>query len=287
MKHWDGTFTGAGELPLYYQVWHPESKVRAIVVVVHGLGGHSNLFNHVVQALVPLGYAIYGFDLRGHGRSQGQRGYLNRWAEFRDDLRRFLHLIESQTNGLPRFLLGHSLGAMIVLDYALRFPEGLGGIIVTALPMGAVGVSPLKLVLGHILSRIWPTFSLNTGIDQSTGSRDPAVVAANIQDPLRHTRGTARLATEFQATSAWLQTHAHALEVPFFSLHGDADRVARPQGSRNFFERVTTPDKEYREFVGGYHDLYNDINHSEVTAYLCDWLERHLESSWHSEASRV
>ena len=287
MKHWDGTFTGAGDLSLYYQVWQPEQDVRAVLAIVHGLGGHSDLFDHVVQVLVPQHYAIYSFDLRGHGRSGGQRGYINRWAEFRDDLRRFLHLIERQTNGRPRFLLGHSLGAIIVLDYALRFPEGLQGIVATAIPMGTVGVSPLKLVLGQILSQIWPTFSLNTGIDRSMGSRDPEVVAASIQDPLRHTWGTARLATEFQATASWIRTHASELSLPFLSLHGDADRVALPQGSRSFFERLTVPDKEHREYAGGYHDLYNDINHQEVTAHLRDWLAQHLVASRQPENSWV
>ena len=279
MQHRSGSFVGAGGLTLYYQTWQPQTPVRAVLVIIHGLGGHSDLFNNVVQALVPQGYAIYGFDLRGHGRSEGQRGYLNRWAEFREDLRGFLHLIEAQTHGEPRFLLGHSLGGIIALDYVLRFPMGIAGVIATAIPMGKVGVSPLKLILGRILSKVWPTFSLNTGIDQSASSRDPAVVAASAQDTLRHRQGTARLATEFQAIAVWIQAHAHQLSRPFLSLHGGDDRVAQPQGSHNLFQRITFPDKTYREYPGGYHDLYNDLNAQEVMADISAWLERQIEDT--------
>ncbi len=279
MEHQEGTFKGAGGIDLYYQHWRGQTPVQATLAVVHGLGSHSGHFDNLVRYIVPHGYQVYGFDLRGHGRSQGQRGYINSWAEFREDLRGFLHLMETQKAENPHFLLGHSLGGAIALDYALRFPDRLQGIIVTALPAGKVGINPIKMALGQILSKIWPRFSLNTGIEQTAGSRDPEVVAALCQDPLRHYKGTARLVTEYNAASTWIQTHAAELYIPLLMLHGGDDRIALPEGSEVFFQKVRCHDKERREYVGAYHDLYNDINHQEVISDIGNWLDLHLEGS--------
>ena len=273
----EGTFRSVGGVNLYYQHWYDQNPARAVLAIVHGLGSHSGHFFNMVQHLVPCGYRIYSFDLRGHGRSPGQRGYINTWAEFREDLRGFLHLIDTHESGHPYFLLGHSLGAVIALDYALRFPDGLQGIIASALPAGKVGIHPIKLAVGQFLSQVWPRFSMTTGIDQDAGSRDPEVVAAFAQDPLRHYQGTARLVTEFIATSSWLQDHAAELSVPLLMLHGGADRIALPAGSQAFYQQVKVPDKTRREYANSYHDIHNDINYPEVMADICHWLEQHLE----------
>ena len=278
MQHREGTFKGAGELELYYQCWRPMDPPLAILIIVHGLGGHSGLFNNLVDSLVPQGYAIYGFDLRGHGRSPGQRGHINAWSEFREDLRRFQRWVKANTPRLPCFLLGHSLGGAIALDYALHFPEGLQGVIATAPAVGKVGVSPIRLGMGRILSCLWPSFSLNTGIAQGACSRDPAVVAAYAQDPLRHTKGSARLVTEFLTTTEWIQSHTADLQAPVLILHGGADQVTSSEGSCAFFQKIKLSDKERREYPESYHELHSDINHQEVFADLSNWLERHLQT---------
>ncbi|QLE50538.1 alpha/beta hydrolase [Nostoc sp. C057] len=275
----EGTFQGVGGLDLYYQSWHPEGKVRAILAIVHGLGAHSDRYSNVIQHLIPKQYAIYALDLRGHGRSPGQRGYINAWSEFREDLGAFLQLIQTQNPSCPIFLLGHSLGGVIVLDYILRYPQQasvLQGVIALAPTLGKVGISPIRVLLGKLLSRVWPRFTLNTGIDISAGSRDPQVLAAIAQDTLRHTLGTARLATEFFATVDWINAHAGDWQLPLLILHGGADRVALPAGSDIFYQRLKYTDKLRIEYPEAYHEIQRDLNYREVMADLEDWLERHL-----------
>lgn len=274
-----GTFKGTVGLELYYQSWHPEGEVRAILVIVHGLGGHSGLYGNIVEHLIPQNYAVYAFDLRGNGRSPGQRGYINAWAEFREDLQAFVQLIKTQYPEQPIFLLGHSVGAVIVLDYVLRSPSEASdfqGVIALAPTLGKIGVPPFKLLLGRLLSRVWPRFTLSTGIDLSTASSDPAVMAAYAQDPWRHTQGSARFATEFLATVAWIQEHAADWQVPLLILHGGADQVALPEGGCDFLQRVTILDKERREYPGVYHEIQSDRNYQEMLTDLDNWLERHL-----------
>lgn len=278
MKHIEGTFKGAGGLSLYYQSWYPQERVRATVAIVHGLGAHSSIFDHVVQYLISQGYAVYAFDLRGHGRSPGQRGHINAWAEFREDLLAFLQLIKEQEPSCPYFLWGNSLGGTIVLDYALRNPEGLQGVIVMAPALGRVGVSPVKLVVGRLLSRVRPRFSLKVGIKDSASSRDPNIISTYAQDSLRHEYGSARLATEFFAAANWIEKHASELQIPLLLLHGSADQVTLPESSWAFCKRVTFPDKECYEYPGGYHDLHVDINYQEVLTNIGNWLERHMQN---------
>lgn len=283
MKNIEGTFKGSGGLSLYYQSWHPQGEVPAVVVIVHGLGAHSGLFAPAVQHLISQGYAIYALDLRGHGRSPGQRGHINAWTEFREDLSAFLQWIHLQEPDCPCFLWGHSLGGAIVLDYALRSPKGLQGIIVTAPALGRVGVSRLKIAMGRIFSRVYPRFSLRVGLDRSASSRDPSIVSTYAQDPLQHEYGSARLATEFFAAARWIKNHASDLQIPLLLLHGSADRITLPESSWNFCQRVTFPDKECYEYPGSFHDLHIDINYQEVLTDIGNWLERHLPSTVNSQ----
>ncbi|BAY37965.1 alpha/beta hydrolase fold protein [Nostoc sp. NIES-2111] len=277
-KHNEDVFKSFDGLELYYQNWYPEGEIKAILVIVHGLGGHSNKYGNIVNHLLGKQYAIYGLDLRGHGRSPGQRGYINSWQEFRSDLGAFVELIQHQQPGYPIFLLGHSLGAVVVCDYVLRCPNEaakLRGAIAFAPAIGKVGVSKFRVFLGNLLSKIWPRFSLSTGLDLSAASRDEKVIAAYTQDTLRHNRGSARLATEYFATVAWIHNHASQWQIPLLILHGSADTVALPEGGERFYQNVTYKDKLRIEYPGAYHDLQADINYQEVLTDLEKWLESH------------
>ncbi len=282
MHHQEGHIPTTGGINLYYQAWQPDGVVGGILAIVHGLGGHSGLYRNIVNQLIPKNFAIYGVDLRGHGKSPGQRGYINFWAEYRDDVGNFLKFIASQNPEIPLFLLGHSLGGLTVLDYVLRsasetekLPK-LQGLINMTPALGESGVSPIRITLGKILSRIYPRFSLSTGMDLSLSSRDEEVIKGYAKDPLRHTMGTARLSTEYSQTLNWVDEHAIALDIPFLMMLAGQDKVTFPEGSRNFFEKVTFPDKELKEYPDSYHSIQDDFNYQEVLADLADWLERHL-----------
>ncbi len=273
--NWEGTFQGANGLELYYRSWHPTASARAVLVIVHGHGGHSGIFTKMVEYLIERDYIVYSFDLRGNGRSPGQRGYINSWAEFRADLTAFLNLVTTKEKELPLFIIGQSMGGTIALDYVLREPNQLQGLIVMSPALG-LGVSPWKLYISKMLSRILPHFALDTGIDLSAASRDQEAIAAYAQDTLRHSQATARLATELLKTMDWIKAHAMEIQIPILILHGGADRVTLPESSRIFFESLTLADKERREYPDSYHELHNDLNYQEVLADMENWLNRHL-----------
>jgi alpha-beta hydrolase superfamily lysophospholipase len=279
-QHREGTFTGSNGVRIYYQAWLPiGGERRAVLVNLHGLGDHSGLYPNLASHFPPRGVALYAHDLRGNGRSPGQRAYLGSWQEYRDDLHAFLRQVREWEPRLPLFLLGNSLGGLVVLDYVLHHPGQVEGVIAAAPVLGDVGVPPILMALGRIMSRVLPRFSLNVGMDLSGLARDPTIVEAVLADPLFHRRGTARLSTEVTAAVSRVQELAESLSVPFLILHGSADRMVPPTGSRTFFARVRYPDRELKEYPGGYHGLFADYGHEEVLGDLERWINGHIPTN--------
>jgi alpha-beta hydrolase superfamily lysophospholipase len=280
MNHTQSFFEGFGRLPLFYQRWFPDAlPVQGIIIVVHGLGGHSDLFKHGVRCLVPQGYGVYALDLRGHGRSPGQRGHIQQWLEFREDLRAFLQFIRSKEEVDTCFLWGHSMGGTISLDYALHYPDDLQGLILSAPALGHIGVPAWRLAVGKALSRLWPQFKLKVGINHSLSSRDLAVLADYEADTLRHEYGTARLSAEFFKTVGWIHQNINRLKVPLLLLQGDADGITSPESSQLLFQRLHSVEKTYRHYPDSYHDLYADLNYMEVISDIASWMVQHTARS--------
>jgi alpha-beta hydrolase superfamily lysophospholipase len=279
-QHREGTFTGSNGVRLYYQAWLPAGgERRAVLVNLHGLGDHSGLYPNLAGHFAPRGVALYAYDLRGNGRSPGQRAYLGSWREYREDLHAFLRQVREWEPRLPLFLLGNSLGGLVVLDYVLHHPGQVEGVIAAAPVLGDVGVPPILMALGRIMSRVLPRFSLNVGMDLSGLARDPAIVEAVLADPLFHRRGTARLSTEVTAAVSRVHELAESLSVPLLILHGSADRMVPPTGSRTFFARVRYPDRGLKEYPGGYHGLFADYGYEEVLGDLERWINGHIPTN--------
>jgi alpha-beta hydrolase superfamily lysophospholipase len=276
--HTEGRFAGRGGLQLFRQSWRPppEAPPRATLVNVHGLGDHSSLYPTLVEHMVGREIVVHSFDLRGNGRSPGTRGYIEDWWDYREDLARFLDLVRREESGLPLFLAGNSLGGLIVLDYAMLVSEGLRGVAAISTPLGQLGVPSILLALGRVLSRAWPRFSLETGMDLTGLARDPAVAEQILGDPLFHRRGTARLSTEVVRTIARVQASAPSFRLPVLIMHGADDRMVFPEGSRVFAARVGSPDKQLIVYPGGYHALFADLGHERPLADLSGWIEARL-----------
>jgi alpha-beta hydrolase superfamily lysophospholipase len=226
----------------------------------------------VPEAFLPLGFEIFAPDLRGNGRSPGQRAYLGAWSEFREDLRRLVIRVRAEHPAIPLFLLGNSLGGLVALDYALHHPQGVRGVISVSAPLGNLGVPRPLMALGRVLSRWWPRFSLDTGMDLSGLARDPEVAERVLRDPLFHRKGTARLSTEITATIERVQAGAPSFPVPLLVLHGAADRMVPPDGSRRFVDAGGQPDRQLIEYPEAYHALLADIDGDRVLGDIGQWI---------------
>jgi acylglycerol lipase len=260
-------------LRLYAQSWQPETEPKALVCLIHGLGEHSGRYEHVAARLTGAGYVLAAFDLRGHGKSQGQRGHAPDFQILIEDIGHFLREGAKRYPDLPSFLYGHSLGGNLVLEYALRQRPRLAGLIATG-PAFRTAFKPpaLKIAIGKIMVRLWPNVSMSNEIDVQTLSRNPDVVRAYVNDPLVHDRLTPRLGIGMLQEGEWLLHHASELSVPLLLMHGAADRLTSPQASSEFAARAG----EWctlKIWEGLYHEIHNETEQEAVLSYLVDWLD--------------
>jgi len=215
MKHTEFKLKTFDELSLFGQSWQPESKPKAVICLVHGLGEYSGRYTHVADALTLAGYAIFAFDLRGHGKSSGQRGHAPSYEALLNDVSLFFNEMDKNFPELPLFLYGHSLGGNLVLNYVIRRQPKIKGVIATD-PWLRLAFEPprFKVILAQITNYIWPSFSQKNGLDTKALSRDPEVVQAYENDPLVHGHISARMFIGIYQSGYWALEHASEFSLP-------------------------------------------------------------------------
>jgi alpha-beta hydrolase superfamily lysophospholipase len=268
--HGEARFRALDGAELFWQYWRPPHP-RAVLINVHGLGDHSGLYPTIAEWFPPRGVAVYALDTRGNGRSPGRRGHVERWDVYREDLRRFVRLVHDEEGVLP-VLLGHSLGGLMVIDQAITYPETMRGVAAAAPALGSIGTPAPLLLLAQIASRLWPAFTLQTGLDLSGLARDPEVVRAVLEDPLFHRYGSARLATEVLSTIASVHRRAATLSRPVLILHGRDDRMVLIDGSRRFARGPASATVRLVEY-DTWHALFADTGYEERLVDLTTWME--------------
>jgi alpha-beta hydrolase superfamily lysophospholipase len=273
MQHSQGRFAASGGLGLYYQRWRPVSEPRAVVALVHGVGEHCGRYGNMVGPLVEAGYAVYGYDQRGHGMSPGPRVHIARWAEYREDLRSFLALIAEQVPDRPVVLYGHSMGSLVVLDYLLEPPAGVAGAIISGVATEPAGVGgPAVKALARLLSGIVPRLSVDLGIDANDLTRDPEELKLRLADPLVTRRATVRWGAESLAAVERVKAGSTRIDVPLLVIHGEADSLNMVAGADALFAAVRHPDKTLHVYPDARHEVHNDFGHEAVAADVKEWL---------------
>jgi len=275
MQHIEFTRQTSDGVQLYFQGWQPDTAPKAIVCLVHGLGEHSGRYTHVAAALSDVGYALFGFDLRGHGKSGGPRGHTPSYDALMDDIGCLLDEAAKRYPGLLRFLYGHSLGGGLVLNYALRRKPPVAGVIATS-PWLRLAFAPsgMMVALAKIMDRLSPTFVQSNGLSTRDLSHDPEVVRAYEADPLVHDRISARLGMTMLTAGEWAIAHAAEFPLPLLLVHGTADRITSAQGSQEFANKVPG-DCTLKLWEGLYHETHNEPEKAGVLAFMVDWLKKH------------
>ena len=255
---------------LFWQHWRPEHP-RAVLINVHGLGDHGGMYPSIAKWFPPRGVAVYAPDTRGNGRSPGRRGHIDRWSTYREDLDQFVRFVREREGMVP-VLLGQSLGGLMVIDYALAYPAMVRGVAAAAPVLGSIGTPAPLLWIARVLSRVWPTFTLETGLDLRGLARDPAVINAVLDDPLFHRRATARLASEVLATVASVHARAAWLSAPLLVQHGTRDTMVSIDGSRRFAAGPAAARVRLLEY-DALHALFADVGYEERLTDLSTWME--------------
>jgi len=276
MIHAEGRFQTPGGANIYYQHWQPEVAPKAILFIVHGLAEHSGRYMNIVNYFVPRGYAVYGLDHIGHGKSDGTRVYLERFSDFTGPLKTYFDMIQGWHPGKSVFLVGHSMGGLIGSVYLLEHQDELKGAVLSA-PAVKVSdnISPATILLGKILSGILPQTGL-LALDATAISKDKSVVDAYLNDPLVYTgKVTARLAAEMLSAMQRVTAEAATICLPILLLQGSDDRLIDPGGANMLHKKASTPDKTLKVYDGLYHEVFNEPEREQVLRDVEAWLEAH------------
>ncbi len=258
---------------LFNQFWKPQNP-KAVLLIVHGLKDHSSRYTSISEQLATHGYAVYALDLRGHGKSEGERAFVGSFDDYLRDLDLFYDKVRRAEPGKPVFLFGHSMGGAIALLFALgRNPE-IRGLVLSAPALKIPSdVSPLLVWFTKRLGGIAPKRSVFK-LDNKFFTRDLEALAAMNSDPLIYNKPhPARTAAELLRAIDRIQKTMSSLMIPIMLMHGTADKITNPEGSRQLDEAALSTDKTLKLYQGHYHDLLHDLENSDVANDLLQWLD--------------
>jgi len=278
MRHESGDFQGSAGLRLHEQSWLPDGAPKAAVILHHGLWDYSDYYAPFAEELTHHGYAVYAFDMRGHGRSDGDRSFVKSIDQYIADLEIFLKRVRQRVIDKRLFLFGHSLGGLIAATYGLANPQNeLRGMILSGAGLKTGNdVTPLLKTLVPIIASIAPKLPTYKP-DFDYGSRDQSVTARKRRDPLIDHKGApARSGAAGLAAIANIQSRMEQFSMPVLILHGTEDRWTNPEGSRQLATRASSTDKTLKLYDGFYHELLTDTDKSLVWKDVIGWMDERV-----------
>ncbi len=260
---------------VFWKAWLPEGKPKAVLQVIHGYAEHIERYKFVIDELLPAGYAVFGTDHRGHGRSEGRRGHVNSFQEFIDDEKQFSEeVVRKMLPDVPYFILGHSMGSLIALNFVEQFPNGLKGVVLSGTGSGpSPDISKVLIGLSKILSKILPKIHIKSPLPPEFISRDKDVVKAYIDDPLVFNVITPRLAEQMNTYTLIGASNAGKIKMPALVQFGSLDTAF--SGQKELFETIGSADKTFKRYEGLKHEVYNELptDREKVLSDLRTWLD--------------
>jgi lysophospholipase len=268
---------------LYTQTWKAgTTKPEKIIVLQHGFGEHSGRYQNLIAALEGEKASVYALDARGHGKTPGKRGHISDFNLYASDLAVLVQKARAENKGIPIFLLGHSMGALVATLAALKSEVAaeLSGLILSsgAFRPALDTVQAIKKAVGTVLARFAPALTVPAGLNVNLISRDPAVVQAYINDPLVHGMISLKMGVDLFAVGEALIEQASRITMPVLVFHGDADGIAQAQGSKEFFQALSSKDKTLKIYPGFYHETMNEplADRKLVLNDVVQWINKHV-----------
>lgn len=264
-------------MPIVYDVWTPDAEPRGVVILAHGYGEHARRYDHVAQYFGEAGLATYALDHRGHGRAGGKRVRVRQMSEYVSDYRTLVSTATAENPGVPRIVLGHSMGGGIVFAYGVQYAGEYDLMVLSGPAIAAhTGVSKAKALIGKAVGSIFPDLPIES-IDADLVSRDPKVVADYRSDPLVY-RGKipAGIGKALLLVGESMPKRAAGITVPLLVVHGEGDQLVSAEGSRHLVECVGSRDVDLRIYPELYHEVFNEPERDRVLDDVTRWIQAHL-----------
>lgn len=270
-------WTTTDGLGLFAKSWQSDTQTpKAVITLVHGMGEHIERYEHVAEVLTNEGYAIVGYDHRGHGKSDGNRGHIPDYDQLMDDVTLALNKTKELFPKLPLFIYGHSMGGGLVANYLIHRQPKVNAAIITAPYFGLTHPQPaIKLALGRLTQNLVPKLSLPTGLNADHISRDPEEVRKYKNDPLVHDKISAKMGISMVDAGAYAVEHANKISVPTLVLHGKGDEITSPKESEKFAKNAGSI-VQIQLFDKLYHEIHNEPEKAMVFKSIIDFLNSHL-----------
>ena len=265
------TYIGKGGLKIFYRSWLPQAAPKAIVLLSHGFNSHSGQYAWVTEQLVKSGYAAYAGDLRGRGKSEGKRFYVDSFSDYIADISGVADIARSRHPGLKMFVLGHSAGGVVATSYTLDNPDKVAGLICESF---AYRVPAPEFLLDFLtfLSGFLPNAKA-LKLNNAHFSRDPAAVKALNDDPLiKDETQPMKTVGEMWKADRRLQISFGKIKTPTLILHGTEDKATSYPGSEEFYKNSGAADKTLKLYKCHYHDLLADTGKEDVMAEIIGWI---------------
>ena len=253
----------------------------AMLIFVHGLAEHFGRYGFPVDFFTQRGFPCYGLDLRGHGLSEGKRVHIWRFQNYLDDVDALVELARSRHPSLDVVLVGHSMGGVVALFYALQQSHKLRGLVLSSpgLRVHPDSEPPAALLFfGRIASVVCPTLSFSSRLNARLVSRDPEVVERYREDPLVTSKVTARWATEFLGAQKRSLETAPDLDLPVLAMQSGSDRLVDPAATEEWAQGLTHPLSRFQPWPGLFHEMFNEPERQDVFEHLEGWLEELLRA---------
>jgi acylglycerol lipase len=282
----ESSFKNADGLNIFTRSFLPNGAPRAVIVLVHGFNAHSGYMVWAAEQFAARGLAAYALDLRGRGRSDGERFFINSFSDYTGDVDELVAIARAAHPGLPLYVLGHSAGGVVASTYVFEHQDTLAGLVCESFALD-VGVPDAAALLIKGISHLAPHLHIFT-LKNEIFSRDPAVVAAMNADPLiANESQPAETSAELIKAAERLKANMPKYRVPILIIHGTADKATRYQGSEYFYEHAGSTDKTLRLYEGHYHDLLNDVGKEDVMADVQTWLDERIPAQAEAAAATV
>ncbi|MFT4663857.1 MAG: alpha-beta hydrolase superfamily lysophospholipase [Polaribacter sp.] len=251
-------------------------EAKAVIVLVHGLGEHCRRYDHVAAFFNNNQIAMLGHDHSGHGKTPGKRGHAQSMEDLMAGVSTMLQEAKKRYPGKPVFLYGHSMGGNISLNFILRKKPEITGAIISGPHIRMVTEpSPLLVLMGRLVQKIYPSGTQSNGLDVQMVSRDPEVIQQYIDDPLVHDRISYSLAVAVLDGAKYLNNYKGSAQVPILLMHGGADVITSPAASKDFASRISS-DITHKEWSGFYHEIHNEKEQEKVFTFTLDWITERL-----------
>jgi alpha-beta hydrolase superfamily lysophospholipase len=273
----EGTFFGHNDVELFYQLWRP-TETRGTIVVTHGIAEHSECYHRFATNLAEEGWTVVGWDLRGHGKSEGKRGYVEDFNHYALDLDAFIKFIKAQIHKreLSLFLFGHSMGGLITLKSLVQTaPSGIKALCLSSPALGVSVVVPkFKVKAAHFLSDWAPKMTLYNEINFHDLHRDKDLIKKYEQDPLRHEKISPRLYLGMMSSIDEVMRHASDVHIPLIMQLAGNEKVVSTPESQKFYELVSSKKKEIHVYQDSRHEILNDLDRETVLRDLKNFLQK-------------